>query len=89
MYLWDFSDFIIFSEGRIMTSQNSEYAQTTNSSEFMLPVMWRCVAGLVVPDVSTDVTIVKEYKILLGPPNSLTVEEEGTTTFLATRRRFL
>jgi len=37
-----------------MTSQNSEYAQTTNSSEFMLPVMWRCVAGLVVPDVSKE-----------------------------------
>ena len=54
MYLWDFSDFIIFSEGRILTSQNSEYAQTTNSSELMIPVMWCCVAVLVVPNVSKE-----------------------------------
>jgi cbb3-type cytochrome oxidase subunit 1 len=54
MYLWGFSNFIIFSEGRILTSQNSEYAQETNSSELMISVMWCCVAVLVVPDVSKE-----------------------------------
>jgi len=33
--------------------------------------------------------MVKEYKILLGPPSSLMVGDEGTTLFLAIERRFL